>query len=127
MNMVAQPNINNKERRKLERFNLQLPAKIESIASDGEMNNREISNIMTMDICSGGAFFQTTAPLPEGTEVKIDLILPLDNQEKIKDDFKHVFIAVTGTVLRSEQKGMAVCFNRHYQIRPLKGREATHH
>ena len=125
--MVAQPNINNKERRKLERFNLQLPAKIESMASGEDLENMALPDILTSDICSGGAFFQTAAPLPEGTEVKIDLILPLDNLEKIKDNFQHVYVAVTGMVLRSEQRGMAVSFNRNYQIRPLKGPDASHH
>ena len=125
--MPVQTTLPNNERRKLERFNLQIPAKIESMASNAEMKDSGFPHILTSDICSGGAFFRTAEPLPEGTEVKIDLVLPLDNLEKIKDHVKHVFIAVTGTVLRSEQKGMAVGFNRNYQIHPLKGREATHH
>ena len=103
------------EKRKLDRFDLKVPAKVEVTTSDRE---KEIFNLLTSDICAGGAFFHTTQPLPEGTPVKIDLILSLDKLKELKDDFKHAYIKVAGTVLRSESAGMAICFNEDYQIRP---------
>jgi len=105
------------ERRKLDRFDLKVPAKIEVTTPGPET---EIFNLLTSDICSGGAFFHTPQPLPEGTQVKIDLILPLDKLKKLKDDFKQAYIEVTGTVLRCEATGMAICFNEDYRIRPCK-------
>lgn len=112
------------EKRKLERFDLKIPAKIEVKTSDQE---EEVLNLLTSDICSGGAFFHTTQPLPEGTEVKIDLVLPLDKLNKIKDDYQQVYIKITGTVLRSESRGMAIYFNEDYLIHPRKGEQATEH
>ncbi len=53
------------ERRKLERFNLQVPAKI-GVISHGQ--EKEILDILTSDLCAGGAFFHMDRPLPEGTE-----------------------------------------------------------
>jgi hypothetical protein len=111
------------EKRRLERYDLRLPAKIDALASDEET---EVLNLMTSDVCAGGAFFHTKEPLPEGTEVKIDLVLPLDRLE-VKDDFTHAFINVTGTVVRSGPKGMAICFKNDYRIRPHRAGESTLH
>ena len=106
--------LNMKERRKLERFDLKISATIESMTSDQE---KRLLNLLTSNICSGGAFFHTTQPLPEGSQVKIDLVLPLDNLKKLKDDCKQAYIEVTGRVLRSESEGMAILFDKNYLIR----------
>jgi len=68
----------------------------------------------------------TTQPLPEGTEVKIDLVLPLDKLRKLEKGVKHAYIKVRGTVLRTESTGMAICFDEDYQIRPWKGKFNGH-
>lgn len=107
--------MNMKEKRTLQRFDLEIPAKIESMTSDQE---KRLLNLLTSNICSGGAFFHTTQPLPEGTQVKIDLVLPLDKLKQLKDDCKQAYIMVTGRVLRSESEGMAILFDKDYLIRP---------
>ena len=104
-----------KEQRRLERFQLELPAKIEVLRQAQE---KEVLDLLTKNICAGGAFFHTTNPLPNGTRVKIDLILPLDKLKKLKD-FDKAYIKVNGTVIRSESAGMAICFNEDYEITPL--------
>jgi len=101
------------ERRRLERFHLEIPAKIELKPSDQE---QKILDLLTSNICSGGAYFHTPQPLPQGTQVKIDLVLLLDKLRKLKDEYKQAYIKVTGTVLRSESEGMAICFDEDYQI-----------
>ena len=67
-------------------------------------------------MCSGGAYFHTTKPLPESTQVKMDLILPLDKLKKPEDDCKQAYIEVAGTVPRSESEGMAILFDADYQL-----------
>lgn len=101
------------ERRRLERFDLVLPAAIEFLNFD---HKQRMINLLTTNICSGGAYFYTNQPLPEGTQVKIDLVLPLDKLRKIKKEHKKAFIKVTGKVLRTESEGMAICFDKDYQI-----------
>lgn len=113
-----------REKRKLERFELRIPAKVEVITSD---QDRETLDIFTSDICSGGAFFHTEQPLPEGTDVHIDLILPLEKIKQLKEDASHAYIKITGTVLRSESSGMAVCFNKNYKIQPWSKEESSKH
>ena len=101
------------DKRRLERFDLELPATIELLTSDQE---KSLVNLLTTNISSGGAYFYTPQPLPKGTQVKIDLVLPLDKLRKLKDEHKQAYIKVTGTVLRSESEGMAICFEEDYQI-----------
>jgi hypothetical protein len=111
-----------KEKRKLERFDLRLPAKIEPVRENDE---GEILTLMTSDICAGGAFFHTSAPLPEGTEVRIDLVLPLLKLKEVAEDYDHAYIKVIGKVLRAEPRGMAICFNKGYKIRPHKTKKVS--
>jgi len=101
------------EKRRLERFDLVLPAEIEFI---NEHHDERMINLLTANICSGGAYFHTNQPLPAGTQVKIDLVLPLDKLRKLKKEHKKAFIKVRGKVLRTESEGMAICFDKDYQI-----------
>jgi hypothetical protein len=102
-----------KERRRLVRFDLEIAATIELLTPGQE---RELLNLPTSNICSGGAYFHTTQPLPEGSRVKVDLDLSLDRLERLKEGCRQAYIKVTGEVLRSESEGMAICFDEDYQI-----------
>jgi len=109
-----------KERRKLERFTLKLPTKIEMVISGQE---KRIFDLQTSNICAGGAFFPTTQPIAEGTRVKIDLFFSFDDLKAILDKLRlggQAHMRVKGTVVRSESAGMAVCFDEDYQIIPLQ-------
>jgi len=103
------------ERRTLSRLDLELPAKV-SKTGDGDSGALEL---WTSDVSAGGAFFLTGQPLPVGTELEIDLILPLDELKKLQG--KNAHINLSGEVVRVSQKGMAVCFAKKYTIRPLTG------
>ncbi len=102
--------------RRLERFSLKLPATIETV-SDTEEHNKEVLNLLTANICSGGAFFHTDQPLPKGTSVKIDFVLSIDELKKLEG--KQAFIKVTGEVIRADSNGMAICFGRDYAIKSV--------
>lgn len=100
--------------RRMERFTLELTAAISVSGDEGDEGNIQLQ---TSDISAGGAFFNTEAPLPIGTEVKIDMILPLDELKKLKG--KRAKIEVSGAVVRIEGRGMAVTFNQNYRIKRL--------
>ncbi len=106
----------NSERRGVERFELELPAKIRILAADAAAGEIELR---TENISCGGAFFRTTSPLPEGTDVRIDLVLNLDKLRSLRANVRHVHIELKGTVNRSESSGMSVCFHPEYQLHPL--------
>ena len=93
------------ERRKLERFDLRLPAKIEGLGLIKGVYN----SLFTRNISAGGAFVETTKHFPENSRVSIDLAVPTG-----------VLVKVTGAVLRSDPTGIAVRFDNKYQLTPLQ-------
>lgn len=101
------------EKRTMERFGLELPARLtRADALDNE--HSESMELITSDICAGGAYFHTDVPLPVGTDVKIDIVLPIDEIKKIKT--KKALVKVTGAVLRATEDGMAICFDKNFEI-----------
>jgi len=71
------------EKRKMERFDLNLPALLSIKAESG---NTRAFEFMIRDICAGGAFFKTDTPFSVGTDVKMDLIIPLDKLKSGKNN-----------------------------------------
>jgi hypothetical protein len=109
-----EPNIDQK--RKMERFPVQLPASIFPAVEEHE-EHREAMNFLTRDACAGGVFIQTDKPLPLGTEVKIELVLPLIELKNFGE--KGALLKVSGAVVRVTETGMAIGFNEDYHIWPL--------
>ena len=107
------------EKRRLERFSLKLPARLFVV---DENQDKETIDLVTSDICSGGAFVETHQRLPVGTEVKIDLILPLDELKKELEKLKgrKTLIKVSGAVIRSNERGLAICFDERFRILPIR-------
>jgi hypothetical protein len=99
-----------KERRQYERYNIPLPVRLETIESD----RKEILEFETRDISASGAFIPSLRSLPEGTRCVLDITIPSDD---IKE-FKYVkrLKGSTGTLVRSNSKGIAVHFDRDCYI-----------
>ena len=105
------------EKRKLERFNIEVPSKIEMMST---ADNMEKQDLLTSNVCSGGAYFKTAQPLPVDTEISVELVLPLDKFKKQPSAYAKAQIRLTGKVLRAESNGMGICFEKDYQIQPCK-------
>ncbi len=116
------------EKRALKRFELEVPARIKVTSPERE---GEPLDLLTSDISSGGAFFHTSQPLEEGTDVKVDLILPIKKLMKeiegAEGNFEHTYVKISGKVLRTESRGMAIIFDEDYEIRPWQGSKITEH
>ena len=105
--------MNESDRRKVERFDLELPAKLTWTGKD---KDHESTELMTSNICAGGVFFKKHNPLAIGIDVKLTVILPLAKFKNVKN--KTSRIDVSGTVTRTDQQGMAICFDKKYKILP---------
>jgi len=105
------------EKRKLERFDLKIPSKIESLSQSPK---EDIVELLTSNICSGGAYFETNQPLTVGTEIKVDLFLPLNKFKQLESICDKVHINLSGIVLHSDPHGMGVCFDGNFKMRQLK-------
>ena len=97
-----------KESRSMERFSLRLPTRISPL----EPGN-PILDVITENICAGGAFFQTRKPLPEGLKVQVEVTLRLDGASRASR------AQVKGEVLGPRPDGMAIRFEKRVHISPL--------
>ena len=104
------------ERREFERFDLELHARVEVETPGGKMAP---FSLKTSNISAGGAFFPTAKPLSKGTKVQLNLILVVEKLKKLTGS--QCNIKVKGTVVRSEEDGMAIRFQRDYDITSTKG------
>ena len=103
------------ERRKYERFQLELPARLEM----NSMKKKEIFELQTRDMSSAGAFLLTTERFSEGTRCQLELIVI---SERIKElTGVQGLIKIVGTEVRSTPDGVAICFDGDCQILGLKG------
>ena len=71
---------------------------------------------MTENICAGGAYFKTQERFPIGTKVRMNMILPVDKFKNFKG--KKSRIDVSGSVIRTDKNGMALRFDKRYNISP---------
>ena len=103
-----------KERRQCERFNIPLAVRLETIESD----RKEVLDNETRDISVSGTFIPSLKSFPEGTRFVLDFTIPSDD---IKE-FKYVkrLKGSTGTLVRSNSKGMAIIFDKECYIVSLK-------
>ena len=105
--------MNESDRRKMERFELKLPTKLTWTGKDKEQKSIEL---MTSNVCAGGAYLMTNSPLPMGTRVKTAITLNLDRLSELKHRLS--VVNVSGDVIRTDQQGMAIRFDRKYKILP---------
>lgn len=102
------------ERREMERFPLEIE---ECRMSCGKTEDAISEELRIENICAGGAFVKTKKQLPVGTDVTLNMVLPLHigaNQFTTKKSY----ISVIGEVIRTGEQGMAIGFGRKYSISP---------
>jgi hypothetical protein len=103
--------MNNK--RKFERFNIDVPAMVEIPSQDGQAErlDLEISNMS-----AEGILLKFARPLPEGSQVKIEVVLHFEELRGPADPEDTLILTATGHVLRSGPEGMAIRFDENYEI-----------
>ena len=99
------------EQRKLERFPLQYDASL--LLSKGT-TDLAVLQLQTENICAGGAYLKSGNPLPIGTDVDIELLMPLG--ELMNMPSKETCVKVAGTIIRSSEDGIAIVFEEGFQI-----------
>ena len=98
------------DKRNFERFSMDVPVLIECLRP----KRRKRLILTSMNLSASGAYFNTPKTFPKGAEVKMEIFL------YDKDHESGPVINVTGRVLRSEPKGMAVSFNEDYDITTME-------
>lgn len=102
-----------KERRNMERFAFKLPVAVKVESSTGD---HRTDDLLTSNICAGGAYIKVPSPYPVGT--RLDLVMRLSLSVADPSVKKKSQIKVGGAVIRTDRKGMAVSFDPRYQFIP---------
>jgi hypothetical protein len=102
------------ERRHLERFQLTLPARMETITSQ----KRQVFEFETRDISSAGAFLYTSERFSIGTRFWMKMTTIRNRVKELTG--AHGLIECEGKVVRSTDEGVAINFDRECQILSLK-------
>jgi hypothetical protein len=103
-----------KERRGFERYELVIQAKVFFYRRKAQGRWMQA---MSKDISSQGVFFHSDEPLPLGTKVYIEFVLPVSSLPS--SQARNSRFECFGTVIRKESGGMAVCFDKSCKITPV--------
>ena len=102
------------DKREVERFDLSLEA---FVLADHDPPKTQPRMLMTRDVSMNGVYLLTDEPFPIGTEVKVDVVLPL--QSLMHSANQKALIKASGAVLRTDGEGMAIRFDENSRFLPF--------
>lgn len=97
------------ERRKFERFQINVPATVDFVASERTLHAH------TKNLSAGGGLFSSSDFVKAGQKVAVQIALR--NKTIVRLTGAQCQLRVYGTVLRCEPKGMVIKFNDHEILR----------
>ena len=100
--------------RQFERFPLNLPVRAEVYSSD----TKQVFDLKTRDISASGAFVYTSEQFPNGTNIKLNLVVPNGRIKEMTG--AESLLDCEGQVVRSTAKGVAIHFTMDCQMMSLK-------
>ena len=99
------------EKRCMQRFDMQLPL---LITTSDQMEAKITKEFVTSDICASGAYVKTPGALSIGASVLVELPWPPETLCLGAD--RKMLILLSGCVVRTDAKGIAIAFNPKYKI-----------
>ena len=100
-------------KRRIERYELDAPARIVMKADGHEM---VVVDSETRDISAGGAFFRTDRDIAEGARISAEVVITIDKFKELTGADSRFKLKVSGTVVRCIAGGIAVRFDRNYEM-----------
>ena len=106
------------DKRAQKRFDLRLVSRLRFLQDKG---GSALQEVVTRNLSSRGAFFVSDETLPLGSKLKMEFVLPVS---RLSRKFNDSQLTCSGTVIRHEADGFAVCFDKSCAISPLWGKTA---
>ena len=101
------------DKRKYERLSYPFPVRLETMTSNG----KQILDVITRDISTGGTFIPITTSFPDGTRFILELTFPSNDH---RDNYVKTLNGCKGSLVRSTPHGIAIQFDRECQMECLK-------
>ena len=102
------------DKRNFSRHEINVPIRIKVISPEAGEGKFYAA---TYNVSAGGVLFKSDEPLPEGSQVEIEVFLQFEELITPSDPEGALIIAATGHVLRSRPEGTAIRFNEDYEFR----------
>jgi hypothetical protein len=102
------------DKRQYERFSFPLPVRLKAMTTD----RTKVIDLYTRDLSVSETFITTLTSFPEETRFTLDFTIPTDSIKKLKD--VKSLKGYTGSMVRSTPQGIAIHFDREWQIESLK-------
>jgi hypothetical protein len=108
------------EKRKMQRFAVAIRSTVwpQNIGKAGAP-----LSLVSRDVSAAGAFFLTSTPLDVGTPVRVVMLLALGEGDQ--QAAANAQVTISGTIVRVEEKGMAVRFAKRYKMSAAPPRETV--
>lgn len=104
------------ETRKVERFDLRIETLLK-VRDEAITDKPPV--LFSRDISCDGVFLVTDRPLPIGTNLDLNFLLSQQDFGSMPKD-ERISIKTSGTIIRTDDQGMAVEFDKLYKISKLK-------
>lgn len=108
------------EKRKMQRFAIAIPS---IVWPQNEGGDGDALNLVCRDVSAAGAFFLTSTLLDVGTRLRVVMLLELGDGDQHAAAKSRV--TISGTIIRVEEKGMAVRFEKRYKMSTVSPRETV--
>jgi len=106
------------DKRDIERYLLTVPAKVNVM---DELHGMRGLKAYTRDVSSRGTFLTTDEKLEVGQKVQLELYLSIEKLNEFFQLDKNVRIEVSGEVVRNQEDGVGIRFDKRYTILPHGG------
>ncbi len=103
------------EKRQIERFKMKVLTRLIVLTAG---KKKEMIELYTSDISARGAFLVTDHEIPEGTSIKLDFVLSVNKLIELIGT--NSFIKIAGKVVRTGPEGIAISFDKGYEIMPYR-------
>lgn len=105
-----------REKREVERFDLHIET-ILKVQDEEIMDKPPL--LLTQNISCSGVFLTTSNPLPIDTRVDLDFLLNQNELDRGLSNKKRINISTSGKVIRTNEQGMAIEFDKLYKVSKL--------
>jgi len=101
------------ERRKFERYNIDIPVKVEIVSPSGLSEKNDFEGI---NLAAGGIFIKNGQSLPKSFPIKTEIRFKFEDLKTPENLEGALILTVTGHVLRTEPAGTAIHFDEDYKM-----------
>lgn len=101
------------DRRKFERYNIEIPVSVEIMLPIGLPGKIDFEGI---NLAAGGILIKNGYSLPKGPPIKMQIIFHFEDLKSPENLEGALIMTVTGHVLRIEPEGTAIGFDEDYEM-----------